>query len=162
MVQGLYFTGTTSHICTPAVTWRCFRNHLLNCDYTANVYFGFRYSFVWNLSYSVKNSARCYNKLPVVLLAPSYRRTVATRLEATTWRLAPKTKVPKYLLCQHFWRYYIKVGYSGGILTACVSHCEVCLSYCTDCAHGYNINMVLKYHSGGCWNSRSIQVNVGF
>jgi len=115
-------------ICTPAVTWRSFRNHLLNYDYTANIYFGFRYSFVWNLSYSVKNSARCYNKLPVVLLAPSYRRTVATRLEATTWRLAPKTKVPKYLLCQHFWRYYIKVGYSGGILTACVSHCEVCLS----------------------------------
>jgi hypothetical protein len=91
-------------ICNPVIIWRSFRKRLVNCEFTVCVYFGFRYNCVWNLPHSIRNSARCYNKSPVVPLAASHRWIVATRLDATSSPLTAKTKVSKYLPCHRFWR----------------------------------------------------------
>jgi hypothetical protein len=54
-----------------------------------NMHFGFRYNCVRNISHSMTNSARCYNKRPVAPLDQFHRRTVATRLDATASPINP-------------------------------------------------------------------------
>jgi hypothetical protein len=80
--------------------WHSFRNRLLNCEFTINVLFGFRYSSVRNISHSMTNSTRCYNKRPLGPLDPSHRRIVTTRLDASS--ITPKTKVNNSLPYHHF------------------------------------------------------------
>jgi hypothetical protein len=68
------------------MTWRSFRNHFLNCDFTRNVCFDFRYTFVWNISHSTLQQTSC--SVPGFIPPPEWLRVLSPQPR----HLLPKQK----------------------------------------------------------------------